>query len=104
MATKKMKWTARFGYRIVGFPGVKFEGRDRFTPLNEVHKKALLDLGVFSEDGDQVYYSAPIRFSYSDGTKVFVDSDGFIEYDELLMTPQYRAAVSIEVKDNKSLP
>lgn len=89
MAIKKYRWTARFGFSI-GAAKIKFVGRERFVPASDADKKAFLDIGVFSEDGNSLYYSAPVKLTYRDGTKVFIDPDGIIQYDDSLL-PSGRA-------------
>jgi hypothetical protein len=105
MAKRRMRWIARMGYTVGNFPGVKFVGREPFAPSGESHKKALLALGVFEDLGDgRIRYSAPIKVWLNDGTKVFIDNNGIVEYDRDMLDQEHRAIEKEMIPADDAIP
>lgn len=87
-------------FQVQDYPAVTFYGRERFHVVGDDHKKVLLGLGVFSEEGSNIFYSAAKKIIQSDGTNCWVDREGFVEYDDKKLAPiYYRDGVCMLDKD-----
>ena len=82
MPLEKRRWKSPMSYTIQGFPTVNFLGRIPFIVPDEKYRAALLRLGVFEElPGNRLRYSGQAEFLMLDGSRSYIDKEGFFELD-----------------------
>lgn len=101
----KLKWIARQGIKIQGFPGIKFIGRGPFSVASRAHADQLLKLGTFEEVAPlQMRYKAPVKIRLKDDSIVPIDSDGFADVDLSIAHDKYGQALGEELMDPSAAP
>jgi hypothetical protein len=79
-----------------------YVGRDPVPITDELLKRTLAALGTFEFIGaDAAAYIGNVYWLDSDGNKISVDRDGFIEIDWDKFTPEEKAGMLQELEETK---